>query len=659
MSRQTLSPKRKAIDNECDSRRRETSEPLCQSEQPCQSEPPWQLTLAVREPSFLIKLKDEYVEPEHEELVRLTLSTGSSSPPERLPALAVHEPSFIIKLKNEYVEPEYEELVRLTLSIGSSYPSPPERLPASPLPESLPHPSLLRLRPPSSSSTCSLQPPPESLSHLSFSQLLSQFPSPPGFPALPSSQSSPQNGILTVQPPPLPEIHPSLFMPSYSSQYIKPPPGLVSQSELELWQQSQPSERKQKPPAEQKEEPPVEQKQKPPAEHEPSFIIKLKNEYVEPEHEELVRLTLSTGSSYPSPPERLPASPLPESLPPPSLLRLRPPSSSSTCSLQPPPKSLSHLSFSQLLCQFPSPPGFPALPSSQSSPQNGILTVQPPPLPEIHPSLFMPSYSSQYIKPLPGLVFLSELELRQQSQPSERKQKPPAEQKQEPPIEQKQKPPSELKQEQPAEKKQEPPVEQKQKPPAEGQARYRRPRNYKKPGWTATIEPPYPWATSSRAKVLSMEELLSQNITKIKGDLCCKECKKQFEIEYDLGSNFSEVVSFITENLNGMHDRAPPVWLKPEDLDCEYCNKTKCVQPLLPKLNRETNWLFLFLGQLIGHCNLTHLKHFCKHTDHHRTAAKDRLVYLTYTTLHLQLDPKAAELYEEVRVIFRFFFSAF
>ncbi|KAI9126875.1 hypothetical protein K1719_002471 [Acacia pycnantha] len=404
----------------------------------------------------------------------------------------------------------------------------------------------------------------------------------------------------------------------------------------------------------------------------PTPIIKLKDEYVEPEYQELVRLTLA-------PP------PLEESRPYPSLLQLMPPSSSSTCSLQPPLESLSH--------QFPLPPGFPALPSSQPSTQSGILTVQPPALPALHQC--------------PQCLF--QRELRQQSPPTERKQKPPAEEKQEPPAEQKQKPPSELEQEQPVEQKHEPPEEQKQKPPsepeqeqpaeqkqeapeeqkqkppsepeqeqpaeqkqeapeeqnqnppsepeqeppAEDQARGRRPRNSKKPGWTATIEPPYPWATSSRGKVLSMEELSSKNITKIRGNVSCKECKKQFEIEYDLQSKFSEVVSFITENLEDMNDRAPSMWLKPEDLDCEYCNKTKCVQPLPPRRKRETNWLFLFLGQLIGYCNLTHLKYLFKHNDHHRTAGKDHLVYFAYTILHSQLDPnsEAAELYKEAAAL--------
>ncbi|XP_028785690.1 probable E3 ubiquitin-protein ligase LOG2 [Neltuma alba] len=287
---------------------------------------------------------------------------------------------------------------------------------------------------------------------------------------------------------------------------------------------------------------------------EPPSILRLKDEYVAPEHEELVRLTLATGSNYQSPPQKPPPPPPPPEFPPhPSLLQLMPPSSSFARSSEPPPQS------------------------------------QPPPAPpisQLHPSVLLPSSFSQ----------------------------PPADE------------------------------------TSEGQAHRRpsarRPRNYKKPGWEPTIKPPYPWASNIRAKVLSMEELISKNMIVISGEVYCKECKKQFQMEYDLPSKFSEVVSFIAGNMGGMHNRAPDVWLKPEGLDCKLCDRKKCVQPVIPCKKRNTNWLFLFLGQMIGCCNLYHLWYFCKHNDKHRTAAKDRLVYSAYATLHSQLDPsKASDLY--------------
>ncbi|XP_028758652.1 pistil-specific extensin-like protein [Neltuma alba] len=328
---------------------------------------------------------------------------------------------------------------------------------------------------------------------------------------------------------------------------------------------------------------------------EPPSILRLKDEYVAPEHEELVRLTLATGSNYQSPPQKPPPPPPPPEFPPhPSLLQLMPPSSSFAGSSEPPPQSQPRLSFLQLLSQFssqsPEPQRFIALPSSQfnniSNLQPPFLPVPAPPISQLHPSLLLPSSFSQ----------------------------PPADE------------------------------------TSEGQAHRRpsarRPRNYKKPGWEPTIKPPYPWASNIRAKVLSMEELISKNMIVISGEVYCNECKKQFQMEYDLRSKFSEVVSFIAGNVGGMHNRAPDVWLKPGGLDCKLCDRKKCVQPVIPCKKRNTNWLFLFLGQMIGCCNLYHLWYFCKHNDKHRTATKDRLVYSAYATLHSQLDPsKASDLY--------------
>ncbi|XP_054796677.1 uncharacterized protein LOC129302038 [Prosopis cineraria] len=192
-----------------------------------------------------------------------------------------------------------------------------------------------------------------------------------------------------------------------------------------------------------------------------------------------------------------------------------------------------------------------------------------------------------------------------------------------------------------------PESQQPQAPPAnptrtpEGQAGPFGARRWRKKHKETSIEPPYPWAKPSRAKVLSMEELLSRNITLISGDVHCKVCEEQYQIDFDLQTKFAEVASFIDETKDNMHDRAPKKWCNPENLDCKLCGSSKCVEPLVNTKKRSTNWLFLFLGQMIGHCNIAYLRYFCKHVNRHRTAAKDRLLYSTYMDLRDQLDPNA------------------
>uniref|UniRef100_A0A2K1XCI5 DUF7086 domain-containing protein n=1 Tax=Populus trichocarpa TaxID=3694 RepID=A0A2K1XCI5_POPTR len=152
-----------------------------------------------------------------------------------------------------------------------------------------------------------------------------------------------------------------------------------------------------------------------------------------------------------------------------------------------------------------------------------------------------------------------------------------------------------------------------------------------------TIPAPYPWATTRRAAVHSLEYLLANGLTIISGQMQCKKCDRQYEIEYDLQQKFMEVASFISANKDTMHDRAPSVWLNPTLPDCSFCNKRNCLKPIISK-KRSINWLFLLLGQMLGCCQLKALKYFCKHTMNHRTGAKDRVLYLTYIDLCNQLD---------------------
>lgn len=158
-------------------------------------------------------------------------------------------------------------------------------------------------------------------------------------------------------------------------------------------------------------------------------------------------------------------------------------------------------------------------------------------------------------------------------------------------------------------------------------------------GKSETIPAPFPWATTSRAKVHSLSHLLSNNIFSIKGEVQCKKCDKIYEMEFDLKEKFVEIGNFIVENKSGMHDRAPSVWMNPVLPSCRYCEQENSVKPVIPVKKKEINWLFLLLGQMLGCCTLEQLKYFCKHTKNHRTGAKDRVLYLTYLCLCKQLDP--------------------
>ncbi|GKV19729.1 hypothetical protein SLEP1_g29953 [Rubroshorea leprosula] len=154
-----------------------------------------------------------------------------------------------------------------------------------------------------------------------------------------------------------------------------------------------------------------------------------------------------------------------------------------------------------------------------------------------------------------------------------------------------------------------------------------------------TVPAPFPWATTSRAAVHSLEYLISKEIFTIRGEVQCKRCDEKYEMEYDLREKFREVGSFIVKNMSAMHDRAPSCWMNPPLLKCERCKQTNSVKPVIPEEKDTINWLFLLLGQMLGCCTLEQLKYFCKHSKNHRTGAKDRVLYLTYLGLCKQLDP--------------------
>ncbi|MED6134672.1 hypothetical protein PIB30_039221, partial [Stylosanthes scabra] len=153
-------------------------------------------------------------------------------------------------------------------------------------------------------------------------------------------------------------------------------------------------------------------------------------------------------------------------------------------------------------------------------------------------------------------------------------------------------------------------------------ARRRAKRATKKTTKTATVPSPFPWATTKRATVHTLKYLLANKIMSISGTVECKACQKQYDMEFDLQEKFREVERFILRKIRGMHDRAPRCWMNPALPKCGLCGNT--VVPVMPERKRNINWLFLFLGQMIGCCSHHQLKYFNSHQDIISTAAKNR-----------------------------------
>ena len=153
------------------------------------------------------------------------------------------------------------------------------------------------------------------------------------------------------------------------------------------------------------------------------------------------------------------------------------------------------------------------------------------------------------------------------------------------------------------------------------------------------VPSPFPWATTRRATVYSLKYLQDHNIQIITGTVECKRCERKYEMEYNVVEKFMEVGNYVVNNMSMMYDRAPDVWGHPVFPTCKYCKEENSVRPVVAAKKKEINWLFLFLGQMLGCCTLEQLRYFCKHTKNHRTGAKDRVLYLTYLCLCKQLDP--------------------
>ncbi|CAI9288134.1 unnamed protein product [Lactuca saligna] len=175
-------------------------------------------------------------------------------------------------------------------------------------------------------------------------------------------------------------------------------------------------------------------------------------------------------------------------------------------------------------------------------------------------------------------------------------------------------------------------------PPATRRQR-RNPTHAPRQGKPPTIQPPFPWATDRRAQVHSLKYLTEIGITTISGDVHCKRCDESYQIEYDLVQKFSEVSHYVAENKYRFRERAPTTWMNPTLPTCKSCYQENSAKPKMAKKKKSVNWLFLLLGEMLGCCTLDQLKYFCKHTGHHRTGAKDRVLFLTYLGLCKQVDP--------------------
>ncbi|KAG6572022.1 hypothetical protein SDJN03_28750, partial [Cucurbita argyrosperma subsp. sororia] len=156
---------------------------------------------------------------------------------------------------------------------------------------------------------------------------------------------------------------------------------------------------------------------------------------------------------------------------------------------------------------------------------------------------------------------------------------------------------------------------------------------------TGPIEPPYPWSTDRIAVVQTLQYLTSNQILTITGEVKCQQCRRIYEMEYDVVSKFNEIGRFVEHKMESFRDRAPKEWMQPNYPTCRFCGAEKGVKPVIPKEWEKINWVFLLLGEMIGALKLNHLKYFCSYTKNHRTGSKDRLVYLTYITLCRQIDP--------------------
>ncbi|KAF8409941.1 hypothetical protein HHK36_002460 [Tetracentron sinense] len=149
----------------------------------------------------------------------------------------------------------------------------------------------------------------------------------------------------------------------------------------------------------------------------------------------------------------------------------------------------------------------------------------------------------------------------------------------------------------------------------------------------------YPWATTQRAHLRTLNDILSSGVRTIIGRVGCDfNWTHNQDLEFDLQREFNQVASFVAANKSTMFHRIPEVWLYPPR-SCSKCNKVRFVRPIISKKKRSINWLFLLLGEMLGYCSSDQLKYFCKHSNIPHNGGRDELICLTYLGLCKQLDP--------------------
>ncbi|KAI9123809.1 hypothetical protein K1719_005109 [Acacia pycnantha] len=124
----------------------------------------------------------------------------------------------------------------------------------------------------------------------------------------------------------------------------------------------------------------------------------------------------------------------------------------------------------------------------------------------------------------------------------------------------------------------------------------------------------------------------------VTGTVRCNKCGKEYPVVFNIEEKLKQFESFVESKKRTMHNRAPPEWTSPQSLVCEHCTGDG-VRPVIDVRKDNINWLFLFLGQMLGYCTLEQLKYFCACTQNHCTGSKDRVLYYTYREIFKQLRP--------------------
>lgn len=157
--------------------------------------------------------------------------------------------------------------------------------------------------------------------------------------------------------------------------------------------------------------------------------------------------------------------------------------------------------------------------------------------------------------------------------------------------------------------------------------------------------PPFPWAANTTGtKICTLEYILyTLHIDSVSADFKCMICGDVEKVEYNLAHKYMQVSDYIHRKGTKMGGIASNSWQFPTRPQCKNCNnKRRCLEEVIKKDNNSINWLFLFVGKLIGCCKVQQLKEFCEQNEIECSGTKPRLVYLTYLGLCKQLDPQAS-----------------